>query len=145
MRKTFQLFQIQKLTLDWDDELRDHGQHFGTAFLQHVHAALNRQETVGILLLTDSFEEDWQVVMVVQLHNIDFPENLVWWAMLDSNWQVTTIVETSKFRGDNGARVKSASAWLLGGWLSNGLHKRAVLATETLTLHKSGYREVIRS
>ena len=85
--------------------MRNHGQHLGTAFLQHVHAALNREETVGILLLADSLKEDWQVVVVVQLHDIDFPENLVWWAVLDSNWQVSAIIETSELTWHNSALV----------------------------------------
>lgn len=84
--------------LDWDDQLWNDWQDFGTTLLQHVEHALDRQETVGVLLLSDTFEEDWQVVMVVELHDVDLPEDLVWWAVLNCNWQVTTIVETSEFR-----------------------------------------------
>jgi hypothetical protein len=49
------------------------------------------------LLFADSLEEDWQVVMVIELHNIDLPEDPVLGAVLDSDWQVTTVVETSEF------------------------------------------------
>jgi len=82
--------------LDWDDELWDDWEHLGATLLQHVEASLDREETVRVLLLADTFEEDWQVVMVVQLHNVDLPEDLVWWSVLDGDWQVSAIVETSE-------------------------------------------------
>ena len=53
------------LTLDGDNELRDHGQHLGASLFQHIENALHCQKSVWVLLLTDALEKDGQVVMVV--------------------------------------------------------------------------------
>jgi len=88
-------------SLDWDDKLGNDGQNLGSTFLKHIKDTLDGQETVGILLLSDALKEDWQVVMVVELHDIDLPEDLVWWAVFDSDREISAIVETSEFRWDN--------------------------------------------
>ena len=54
-----------RLTLDWDDELWDNWKDFGSSFFKHVESSLDGEESVWLLLLSDSFEEDWEVVMVV--------------------------------------------------------------------------------
>lgn len=53
------------LTFDWDDELWDDGEDFGSTFFEHVECALDGKESVWVLLLANTFKEDWQVVMVV--------------------------------------------------------------------------------
>jgi hypothetical protein len=53
--------------------LRNDRKNLGTALLKHVEDSLNGKESVGIHLFTDTLEEDWQVVMVVQLLDLNFP------------------------------------------------------------------------
>ena len=61
------------LTFDRNDELRDDGQDLGAALLEHVKSALNGEEAVRFVLFADSFEENWEVVVVVQLVNSHLP------------------------------------------------------------------------
>ena len=102
-----------RLTFDGDDELGNNGEDFSTTFLEHVHATLDRKETVGVLLLTDTFEEDRQVVVVVKLHNINLPEDLIRWSMLNRNRQIPSIIKASKLRRHDRTSLSSTSAWLL--------------------------------
>lgn len=110
-----------KLTLDGDNQLRDHGQHFSTSLLKHIENTLDRKEAVGVLLFSNTLEEDGQVVMVIQLHHIDLPENFVWWSVLNSDRQIATVVETSKLAGNDSTGVKSTSLRFLGGRHSSWL------------------------
>mgnify|MGYP000991000675 CR=1 FL=1 len=61
--------------LDWDDELGDNGEDLGAALLQHVKHALNREVSIWVFLFADAFEENGQVVVVVELLHINFPVN----------------------------------------------------------------------
>ena len=72
-----------KLTFNWNDELWDDWEYLGSTLLKHVKDSLDRQESVWILFLSDSLKEDWQVVMVVELHHIHLPEDLVLGSVLD--------------------------------------------------------------
>lgn len=109
------------LTLDWNNQLRNNGQYFCTALFKHIENTLNREEAVGVLLFTDTFEEDWEVMMVVKLHNVDFPENSVLLSVLNCDWEISTIIETSELAWDNGACSNGTCAWLLDWWLWNWL------------------------
>lgn len=73
------------LTLDWDDELGDDWQNFGATFLKHVESTLNREKTVGFLFFADALKENWQIVMVVELHNVNFPKDPILWTVLNSD------------------------------------------------------------
>lgn len=72
-------------TFNGDDELRDDGEDLSTTLLQHVEDALDSQESVWVLLLTDTLEEDWQVMMIIELLNLHLPVNPILRAMLDGN------------------------------------------------------------
>jgi len=73
--------------LDWDNELWDDWQDLGTTFLEHIEYTLNSEESVWVHFLSNTFEEDWQVMMVIKLLDIDFPVDLVLWGlMLNCNW-----------------------------------------------------------
>jgi len=129
-----------KLTLNWDDKLGNHGKHLGTTLLEHVEHTLHGEETVGVLLFADTLEEDGQVMMVVELHNVDLPEDSVLGAMLDRDGQVTTVVEASELGGHDSTAVDSTSDGLLNDGLSDGFQKGGCLSTETFTLLKSSYK-----
>lgn len=73
----------RKLTLDRDDQLGDDGQNLGASLFEHVENALHGQEAVGVLLFTDAFEENGEVVMVVELGHVHFPVNAVLGTVLD--------------------------------------------------------------
>ena len=112
---------LNLLTLDGDDQLGNHRQHLCAALFKHVKDTLHGQEAVGVLLLADALKEDGQVVVVVKLHNVDLPEDLVGGAVLNSNGQVTAVVEASEFRGRNGTGHNSAGLGSLDDGLGLGL------------------------
>ena len=95
------------LTFDWDDQLGHDGEDFGAASLNHIENALHREETVRILLLPDSFEKDWQVMVIVQLGNVDLPVDTVVSRAVDRrNWQISPIVETAEICRGHGFGTK---------------------------------------
>jgi hypothetical protein len=61
------------------------------------------------LLLTDTLHEDGQVVMIVKLVNFNFPGNFVGLTVLDLNWQVSTIIETTELTRRNSSRPSGSS------------------------------------
>ena len=85
-----------KLTLDRDDELRNNWKHLCSTLLKHVESSLDREESVWLLLFADSFKEDWEVVMVVKRHYVDFPEEFVLWAVVDGDREISSVVETAE-------------------------------------------------
>lgn len=127
------------LTLDRDDQLRNHGEHLGATLLKHVEDALHREEAVGVLLLANALEEDGQVVVVVKLHDIDLPEDAVLLAVLNRDGQVTAVVEATELAGHDGAGLDGTSTGLLHDGLGNGLEERGGLATDTLAFLEGFY------
>jgi len=87
--------------LDWDNQLGNDGEYFGSSFLEHVTDSLDGKETVGIILFTDSLKEDGKVMMVIELRNIDFPVDFVLGSVLNGNGQISTVVESSEFTWGN--------------------------------------------
>lgn len=124
--------------LYWDNELWDDGQDLGTALLKHVEDTLDGQEPVRIHFLSDTLEEDRQVVMVVELLDLDLPVDLVLWrVMLDCHWQVATIVEETELAHWNLSPAGSACHWLLYLWSLLGHVQTNALAAETITLFQN--------
>jgi len=99
--------------LDWDDQLGDNWQYLSASLLKHVEDTLDCEESVWILLLADSFEKDREVMVVIELLDLYLPVDAVLWAVLNSNRQVTSVVETSEFTCWNVALVECSSNWLL--------------------------------
>lgn len=94
-RRVIQILNIL-LTLDWDDELWDDWKDLGSALFEHIEHSLHREESVWILLLSDTLEEDWQVVMVVELSNINLPVDSVLGSVLNGDWKISTVVESAE-------------------------------------------------
>lgn len=109
------------LTLDGDDQLGNHGQHLGASLLEHVEYSLHGQESVWVLLLSDAFEEDGQVVVVVELLDFNFPVDFILRAVLDSDWEISSIIEPSEFTWRNVSCVECSSSGFLWCWLFLGL------------------------
>jgi hypothetical protein len=85
------------LTLDRDDQLGNNWENLSTALLQHVKNTLYSQESVWVLLLTDTLKENREVMVVVKLLNLNFPVDLKLGAVLDSNWEISSVVEATEF------------------------------------------------
>ncbi len=79
--------------LDGDDQLGQHWQQLvGVPFNQLV-SPLSGQELIGLLCLSESLEENWQMQMVVQVFGLHFPGELPECSMeADSHGEVSSIV-----------------------------------------------------
>ena len=104
-----------RLTFDRNDKLRNNWKNFCTTFVEHVECSLYRQESVWLLLLTDSFKEDWEVVMVIERHDINFPSELILRTMIDGDWKISSVIETAELRWRNYSSVGSSCFWF-GTW-----------------------------
>lgn len=122
------------LTFDRNDQLRDHGQHLRSTLLKHIEHALHGQESVWVLLFTDAFKEDGQVVVVVQLRGVNLPVNFVLRTMLNCNWKVSAVVETAELTGSNRSTSDSACLWLLDLWCRFWFVRAKRLAAFAFTL-----------
>lgn len=58
---------------DRDDKLRNHGQDFAAAVLEHVKRSLDCKETVWLLLFAQAIKKDGEVVVVIQLFDVNLP------------------------------------------------------------------------
>jgi hypothetical protein len=54
-----------KLTLNRDNQLGNDGKHLCTTFFKHIEDTLDSKETVGILLLSDTFKENGEIMVIV--------------------------------------------------------------------------------
>ena len=68
---------------------------------KQIEDTLDSEESVWVLLLTDSLHEDGEVVMVVELVHLNLPRNLVGRAVLNLDGQISTIVEAAELAGRN--------------------------------------------
>ena len=130
--------QDQKsLTLDGDDELRDNREDLSTTLLEHVKDTLDGEESVWVLLFTNTLEENRKVMMVVELLDLNFPVNSVLRTMLNGNREISTVVETTELTCRNGTIIESSSLGLLRCRLVLRLKETDCAATETLSLLQS--------
>ena len=121
-------------TLDGNDELGNDGKNFGTTLLEHVENALHSEESVWVLLLTDALEEDGQVMVIVKLLNLNLPIDTILRAVLNSDGEVTAVVESAELRGRDVSFVESTGSWLLGCGLLLGLKEADSAAAQTFAL-----------
>ena len=121
------------LTLDGNDELRDDGEDLGLAVGEQVVHALDRQEPVWVLLLADALHEDWQVVMVVELLDLNLPCDPVGEAVLDLDGQVAAIVEATELTGWDDSLIRRAGSWREDSGLLLRLVQRADFTSTSLT------------
>ena len=84
------------LTLNWNNELWDDWEDLGSTLFKHIENSLDGEESVWVLLLSHTLEEDWQVVMIVELGNIDLPVDSVLRSVLDGDWEISTVVEATE-------------------------------------------------
>ena len=77
--------------------------------------------------------------MVVELHDIDFPEYSVLGSVLNGDREITTVVEASEFRGDNRAAVNGTSNGSLNDRFGNRFQKGSSFSTKALTFLKGRF------
>jgi hypothetical protein len=118
--------------------LGNDGKDLSTALFEHVEDTLNSEEAVGILLFADALEENGEVVMVVELHNINLPLDFVLGTVLNGNGEVSTVVETTEFGGNDRAAETGTSFGLLGWGLGLGLLEGSGLSTDAVSLLEDG-------
>jgi len=127
-----------KSGLNWDDELGNNGEDLGSTLLEHIKDTLNGEESVGFALLADTFEENRKVMMVVELSNIDFPVDLVLRSVIDSDGEISSVVEASELTGGdvsgfNGTSFRGGDLGLVL-WLG----ERSGLTSSSISLLKGG-------
>jgi len=126
-------------SLDWDNKLGNDGEDLGTTLLEHVKDTLHGKEAVGVLLFADTLEEDGEVMMVIELHNVDLPLDFVLGAVLNGDGKISAVVEAAELRGDDGAAEHGTSVGLLGNGLVLRHKEGAGLATDTIALLKGRF------
>jgi len=124
--------------LYWDNKLWDDWKHLGTALFEHIEYTLHGQESVWIHFLSDTLEEDWQVMMVIELLDLDLPVDLVLWrVMLNCHWQVAAIVEETELAHWDLSSTSSTGNWLLYSWSLLWHVQTNALAAEAITLFQN--------
>ena len=101
---------------------------------EQIEDTLDSEESVWVLLLTDSLHEDGEVVMVVELVHLNLPRNLVGGAVLNLDGQISTIVEAAELAGRDLSPLVGTGLGGQGGWLRLSLVQGADFATAALTL-----------
>lgn len=121
--------------------MRDDGEDLGAALLKHVEDTLDGEESVGVDLLADTFEENGEVMMVVELGDIDFPVDFVLGSVVDGDGEISSIVEASELTGGDGSRLDSSG--FRGGQLGSllGFSERGGLTSTAVSFLKGGYKE----
>jgi len=125
-------------SLNWDNKLGDDREHFGATLLEHIEYTLHSQKSVGIHFLSDTLEEYWQVMMVIQLLDLDLPIDLVLRAMLDRNGQISTVVEQAELTDGDLPPVDGSSPGLLHNGFGSWHVEAGALASKTISLLENG-------
>lgn len=124
---------------NWDDELWNNWKDLGATFVKHVEHTLNCEESVWVNLFTNSLKENWQVMMIIKLLNINFPVDFVLRTMLNGDWEISSIIEQSELTLWNMSCSDCSCSWFLRNWFSLWLEQAGCLASKTLTfLQDSG-------
>ena len=101
---------------------------------EQIEDTLDSEESIWVLLLTDSLHEDGEVVMVVELVHLNLPRNLVGGAVLNLDGQISTIVEATELAGRDLSPLVGTGLGGKDGWLGLSLVQGADFATAALTL-----------
>ena len=128
-----------KITLDWDNELWNDWENLGTTLVEHVENTLDGKESVWILLFSNTLEENGEIMMVIELLNFDFPVDSVLWTVLNGDWEITSVVESSELTGWDSSLIESSSLWLLWGGSFLWFIQTSGLTSETFSLFQDCY------
>lgn len=116
----------------------NNGEDLGSTLLKHVEDTLDGEESVGIDLLTDTFEENGEVMMVIELGDINFPVDFVLRSVVDGDGEISSVIEASELTGGDvsGSNSSSFGGGELGGLL--GLGEGSGLASTAVSFLKGG-------
>jgi len=125
-------------SLNWDNQLRNDWQDLGSSLLKHIKNTLDGKESVWVHFLSDTLEKDWEVMMVIELLNLNFPVDFVLGSVLNGDWKISSVVEKSELRNWDVSPVNSSSDWLLWNWPQFWSIQTGALSSETITLLEDG-------
>ena len=80
--------------------------------------------------------------MVVELSDVDLPVDFVLRSVLNSNWQVSSVVETAEFTGSDASLGDGASLWLLDLFLGLSLSEASAFASSSASLFEHYRKEI---
>ena len=126
------------LTLNRDDQLGNNWKDLSATLLKHVEDTLDGEESVWILLFTDTLKEDWEIMMIVELLDLHFPVDAELRTVLDGNREISAVVESTELRRWNASVIESTSNWFLSSRAILWLIQTNSLSTKTLTFLQSG-------
>lgn len=127
-----------KSSLDWNNQLWNNWENLGTTLFKHIKYTLYSQESIWVHLFTDTLEEDWQVMMIVQLLDFYLPVDLVLRTVLNCNWQISSVVEEAEFTDWDLSSNNCSSSWLLDTWFVKWLVQTGTFSTKSITLLENG-------
>jgi len=91
------------------------------------------------MLLPNTFEENWEVVMVVELVDGNLPLNNILHAVGKCNWKIAAVVEATELGASYIARALGISKRIADRWLGLSLVQTKVLASNTISLSECFY------
>jgi hypothetical protein len=103
-------------SFDWNNQLWNDWKNLGSTLFKHIENTLDSEESVWINLFSNALKENWEIMMVVELLNINFPIDFILRSMLNSYWKISSVVEKSEFTYWNLSAVYSTSSWLKWNW-----------------------------
>ena len=119
---------------DRNNKLGADGEDLGSALLEHVEHTLDGKESVGVNLLSNSLEEDGEVVMVVELLDLDLPVDFVLGSVVNCNWQISSVVEKSELTYGDGPASNGSGDRLFRNGLGLRLVETGALSSESDSL-----------
>lgn len=126
------------LTLNRDDQLGNNWKDLSATLLKHVEDTLDGEESVWVLLFTDTLKEDWEIMMIVELLDLHFPVDAELRTVLNGNREISAVVESTELRRWNASVIESTSNWFLSSRAILWLIQTNSLSTKTLTFLQSG-------
>ena len=126
------------LTLNRDDQLGNNWKDLSATLLKHIKDTLDGEESVWVLLFTDTLKEDWEIMMIVELLDLHFPVDAELRTVLDGNREISAVVESTELRRRNASVIESTSNWFLSSRAILWLIQTNSLSTKTLTFLQSG-------
>ena len=105
-------------SFDWNNQLWNNRKNFGSTLFKHIENTLDSKESVWINLFSYTFKEDWKIMMIIKLLNINFPIDFILRSMFNCYWEISSVVEKSEFTNWNLSTIDCSSSWLEWNWFS---------------------------
>jgi len=125
-------------SFDWNNQLWDNWKNFSTTLFKHIENTLNCKESIWIDLFSYTLKEDWKIMMIIKLLNINFPIDFILWTMFNCYWKISSVVEKSEFTDWDLSTIDGTSSWLKWDWFSLWLIQTETLSSKAITFLKNG-------